>query len=260
MTRLVRVAGGKTVGPLEKNYADVAPVYDQTRYLNRKAQFTSRCETKLLRSILAPFGRSDKVLVDVACGTGHFTLQVAELFGTTVGIDLTSEMLHAARNKSRSIGRTNVCFVQASANALPFAPDTADVVMTTRFLHLFPREQHAGVVEGLLRIVRPGGMLVVEHDGPFPEFVSWIWRVVRRRRKESWSSYGSGAPPSGARCIRDVGVSAPGLPSLALIWPAASQWLSRWFVMAPLRPLATFRVLVYRKPDRSERIRSDVGA
>jgi 2-polyprenyl-3-methyl-5-hydroxy-6-metoxy-1,4-benzoquinol methylase len=107
------------------------------------------------------------LLVDVGCGTGRFCEPLAERFSVRVlGVDPSEQMLDVAREKTRS-GRVE--FRRSSADSLPLAPTTADMVfMSMVFHHL----QDAGAVaRECRRILRPGGHVCVRtitRDGDFP--------------------------------------------------------------------------------------------
>ena len=227
---------------LEEDYSRRAGDYDWTRYLSPKASFSAACEVSLLRHAILRYASGRRLLVDVACGTGFFTHQLSDLFDRAVGLDLTPAMLHQARTRTRASARAP-WLIQASADDLPVATDSADVVVSTRFLHLFPQQHHPRIIENLLRIVRPGGLLVVEHD--------WMYGILRRRNKKFWSSYHpSEMPSTKATRLARIGVSAPGLPSLALAAPRVARWLAGRCVGAPLNRLATFVIVVYQKRGR----------
>jgi SAM-dependent methyltransferase len=69
----------------------------------------------------------DRVL-DVGCGTGHLTRQVARIAagGSALGIDLSSQMLAAARRRAADEGIDNVSYEQADAQVHAFEPGSVD--------------------------------------------------------------------------------------------------------------------------------------
>jgi ubiquinone/menaquinone biosynthesis C-methylase UbiE len=236
-----------TSGTLEKNYGGIAPYYDATRHLSPSGRFTSECALRELRRAIARWAPRRDRLVDVACGTGHFTLGVADLVRAVVAIDLTPGMLDQARRKASAEGRVNVSFVLGSADGLPVRSGTADVVMTTRFLHLFPRERHHHLLQALVTMVRPGGILVVEHDGPFLEALGALWTRLRGGVKARFSSYHAAEQPLGTHRHRVIGVAGPGLARLAGRFPRVARALSTLFVRWPLNRFAAFVIVVYEK-------------
>lgn len=79
-----------------------------------------------------PFRAGDHVL-DVGCGTGHASREIARLVGdgSVLGVDLSSRMLGLARERSTAEGLTNVEFVQADAQVHRFEPESMDAVFSS---------------------------------------------------------------------------------------------------------------------------------
>ena len=98
-------------------------------------------------------------VLDVACGPGIVTCELAATAAEVVALDLTPEMLVKARERCAKAGRTNVAFREGSATALPFADGSFDAAVTRLSFHHFvaPRD----VVAEMLRVLKPGGTLVV---------------------------------------------------------------------------------------------------
>jgi ubiquinone/menaquinone biosynthesis C-methylase UbiE/Ser/Thr protein kinase RdoA (MazF antagonist) len=245
--RCPRRAAVTAAGVVEKNYSHAAATYDATRHLSRKARFTAACETAVLRNAIATRGPRLSTLLDIACGTGHFTLQLADLFERVVAVDLTREMLGHLQEKRAAQNVENVWPVHASVNGLPIRAGVAEVVLATRFLHLFPRSSHRAVLTTMLDLLRPGGILIVDHDSPLLEWFAWLVGRLRGRRKDAWVSYHASEMPSGSRRLVRLGVSAPGLPTLALVFPRLARQLARAFVRRPLNACSTFVIVIYEK-------------
>src|SRR5262245_59874645 len=73
------------------------------------------------------------LVIDVGCGTGRFSEPLAEHLGARViGVDPSQKMLEFARRKRRS---SRVDFQLASAQSLPIADATADLVFMSMVLH-----------------------------------------------------------------------------------------------------------------------------
>lgn len=98
----------------------------------------------------------DRVL-DVACGTGALALAAAELVGASgsvVGLDSNPEMLAVARRKSAPVE-----WVEAAAEALPFADDSFDAVVSQFGFMFFDDKPQA--LREMVRVLKPGGRLAV---------------------------------------------------------------------------------------------------
>jgi len=132
----------------------VAPQYDR---LTRLLSFgmDDRWKSGLL-TLLRDDHRDGSVL-DLATGTGAFPLLLRRHGhrGPIVGADRSPAMLARARIKC---GNADVRFVEADLNALPFAPESFDVIVMgygLRYLDDLPRTMAA-----VHRVLRPGGIFL----------------------------------------------------------------------------------------------------
>jgi ubiquinone/menaquinone biosynthesis C-methylase UbiE len=98
---------------------------------------------------------SDHVL-DVAAGTGNASTPAAEAGAQVVASDLTPELLEIGRRDAEERGLSLEWRV-ADAEALPFANDEFDVVLSCLGVMFAPHHQ-AGADE-LIRVCRPGGTI-----------------------------------------------------------------------------------------------------
>jgi len=96
-------------------------------------------------------------ILDLGCGTGHLTNQIAESGATAVGLDQSAEMVAAARQQYPDCE-----FVHADARAF-MAAEPFDAVFSNAALHWIP-EQDA-VLESVADALRPGGRFVAELGG-----------------------------------------------------------------------------------------------
>lgn len=107
---------------------------------------------------------------DVGCGPGDDIASIANLVGPdgeAVGVDLSSAMISEAQQ--RFAGRSNLTFVNASGDALPFDDACFDAVRADRMLIHVP--DVSAVAAQMLRILKPGGRIVVSE----PDILgSWI--------------------------------------------------------------------------------------
>ena len=74
--------------------------------------------------------------LDVGCGTGNYTCALAALGGNWHGVDVSSEMLEQAKEKSQS-----VVWQQGSADALPYPDRSFAGVICSLAIHHFPNLQ-----------------------------------------------------------------------------------------------------------------------
>lgn len=97
----------------------------------------------------------DRVL-DVATGTGNVAVRTAAAGATTIGLDLTPELLELARRRADDLG-VQVDWVTGDAEQLPFAEAEFDRVLSAFGIQFAPR--HDVAARELLRVCRPGGTI-----------------------------------------------------------------------------------------------------
>lgn len=102
-------------------------------------------------------GRRPLAVLDLGSGTGRFTPALARTFGGPVyGVEPSSRMRHAAQ---RSSGHPAVTYLAGSAERIPLAADSCDVVLMYLVLHHVP--DRAAAAAGIARVLRPGGRVLI---------------------------------------------------------------------------------------------------
>jgi SAM-dependent methyltransferase len=98
-------------------------------------------------------GAGEDVL-DVACGTGNAAIPAAQAGASVTGLDLTPEMLEAARGRGEAAD-VAIEWVEGDAEDLPFDDQRFDVILSTFGCMFAPR--HEVVADEIARVLRPGG-------------------------------------------------------------------------------------------------------
>lgn len=105
--------------------------------------------------------RAGQAVLDAGCGTGRALVPMRDAVGrdgTVVGVNLTPEMLAAARDHGRL---TVAALLLADTRFLPLRDASVDAVLAAGLLPHLP-DPAAGLAE-LARVTRPGGRLAVFH-------------------------------------------------------------------------------------------------
>jgi ubiquinone/menaquinone biosynthesis C-methylase UbiE len=105
---------------------------------------------------------SNGTAVDVGCGTGFLTKQLATHTQgrcKIIGVDLSPSMLEVAKENVAKLGLLeSVEFRVGDAENLPVEDDVADAVVGNMVLHHCPTPKRA--IAEMTRVVRPGGKVV----------------------------------------------------------------------------------------------------
>src|SRR5262245_23665295 len=135
-----------------------------------------------VRDVLARLALgSGAVVVDVACGHGNFTVELARRVGPTglaIGVDISTAMLARAAARVRREGMKNVLLLRADALALPFADGILFALLCSGGLHQLPDLSRA--ITEFARVLAPGGRLAASGFAESGEG-STGWRAWLRR-------------------------------------------------------------------------------
>jgi SAM-dependent methyltransferase len=101
------------------------------------------------------------LVLDVATGTGRLPraiLRQAAFDGRVIGVDLSRKMLAEAVRRTAQFA-DRVTYIWEDARRLPFLDNVFDAVTCLEAIEFTPRPMK--VVEELVRVLRPGGVLVL---------------------------------------------------------------------------------------------------
>lgn len=129
------------------------------------------------RQIIPPISRfvrdaggADKLrLLDLACGTGRSLHQIARAHPAMrlYGADLSPAYIRIARKRLAHV--PEVTLAVENGEALPWADGTFDIATSVYLFHELPRNARRNVARELFRVVRPGGLVVIEDSAQLVE-------------------------------------------------------------------------------------------
>lgn len=107
-------------------------------------------------------------VLDVACGTGRTLHQIDQAHPglRLYGVDLSPAYVRLARKRLSAI---EVALAVENAEALPFADAAFDIATSVYLFHELPRHTRRQVARELFRVVRPGGLVVIEDSAQLSE-------------------------------------------------------------------------------------------
>jgi len=129
--------------------------FDHPEWAEEYLTYCHRSDTFKSRWTAAIGDWTDKTVVDVGCGPGNIFATLQGKPKHLIGIDIAPKSLELAGN----LGYTPIL---ADANNLPLKSEIADVVTLNAALHHC--ENMDSVLKEAARLVKPGGILVTDHD------------------------------------------------------------------------------------------------
>jgi ubiquinone/menaquinone biosynthesis C-methylase UbiE len=180
-----------------------ADYYDATRALDPDL---TRRVLNLLTTELSGRGPC----LEIGIGTGRLALPLAEVGIPITGVDLSAAMLKKLIAKSAGVAPLPA--TRADATALPFATDAFGAAFACWVLHLIPEWRVA--VRELVRVVRPGGVILIDLGGPNPHLIQEVRDKFLVAAGASLSPRGTHDASSVAEAIQALGASGRDLPPI----------------------------------------------
>jgi len=130
--------------------------------------------------------RSGQSVLDVAAGNGNMSLAAARRWCKVTSTDYAPNLLANGRARAEADGLTNIEFKEADAEALPFADNSFDAVVST-FGVMFTPNQETAAAE-LMRVCKSGGKIGMANWTP-EGFIGQLFKTLGKYLP----------PPAGAR-------------------------------------------------------------
>ena len=199
----------------------------------------------------------DRVL-DVGCGPGRFTLELARLGAQIVAVDISPGQLELHRSYTTQLGSTVEDRVVADVLSLPFQDDAFDVTVCYGGAISYVLDRAPEAVAELSRVTRPGGHVLVSVMSLVGSLIWGIDAVLEVAREKGIDVVDR---------VNATGVLTPGLGAHGLTMKMY-RWRELRDLLAPHGEIvaACATGLVKSTPDEpdlrelTERIELDVGA
>ena len=157
--------------------------------------------------------QTGETVVDLGSGAGIDALIAARQVGPdgkVIGVDMTPEMLAAARRNAEAAGAEQVDFREGRLEDLPVDDATVDALTSNCVINLVPDK--ALVFTEIARVLRPGGRLVVSDivlDGDLPgaireSVLAYVGCVAGAERRERYFEMLSQAGLGEVEILKDV--------------------------------------------------------
>ncbi len=143
-------------------YDVFAAYYDD---LTNDVQYAERAA--YLRELLVRFGMREGTLLDLACGTGSMTLEMAGYGYEMIGVDTSAEMLCAAQQKAAEAGR-DVLFLCQPMQRLDLYGTVRGTICTLDSLnHLTKPDDVRETIRRVSLFTEPDGVFLFDVNTPY---------------------------------------------------------------------------------------------
>ena len=98
--------------------------------------------------------------LDIGCGGGWESIFLAQCGFDVTGVDFSSNAIQLAKKRAED-AKVQVDFKQGNALALPVEDESVDFANDRGCLHVIPEEDRPRYVKEVLRVLKPGGQLLL---------------------------------------------------------------------------------------------------
>lgn len=157
---------------VEKMFNDIAPTYDKLNHI-LSLNVDKSWRRKAVKHIVS---RKPQRVLDIACGTGDFTIALAQAgVPELLGVDISEGMLEVGRRKVADLG-LNIEMRVDDSEQLSLADDSVDAVSVAFGVRNFEHLQQG--LNEMHRVIRPGGeVCVVELSVPQNPILLWGYKL-----------------------------------------------------------------------------------
>jgi SAM-dependent methyltransferase len=104
--------------------------------------------------------RTGMIVIDLCCGDGWFTLQIAKIVTHVVAVDIDATLLEVAKLRLAESGYANSDFIPGNAyDVANLVPQPADFVFLANAFHGVP--ERTRLVRGVAGALKPGGLFAI---------------------------------------------------------------------------------------------------
>jgi ubiquinone/menaquinone biosynthesis C-methylase UbiE len=148
-----------------KQYDLYAKDYDDKRRKPEWAFWNNQLDTPAVAKLLGKNLRGKQVL-DLACGTGIFTLKMAALGAKVIGLDTSQSMIKIASARA-----PKTRFIVGDARRLPFGAGSFDIVVSNLLIHYL--KDLKSLFAEINRVLVPDGEFVFSFHHPIAEVADY---------------------------------------------------------------------------------------
>ena len=155
-------------------FDDIAPSYDKLNHI-LSLNIDKSWRSKSVKQIISG---NPKTVLDIACGTGDFSIELAQKgVEKVIGVDISEGMMKIGMEKVRALGLSDRVFMQVDdSECLTLQDESIDAVSVAFGVRNFEHIQQG--LNEMNRVLRPGGTVnVLELSVPSNALLRWGYKL-----------------------------------------------------------------------------------
>ncbi len=147
-------------------------------HIGNNYNHTRQADELIANTIFNSLGKSDGKFLDVGCGTGNYTIAMAEKGLNMSGLEPSEKMLSKAKSRNE-----NITWIQAAAEAIPTENETFNGIFGTLTLHHWTNIKTA--FKELYRVLKVNSNIVFFTSTPEQMKSYWLNHYFPKMLEES---------------------------------------------------------------------------
>lgn len=143
-------------------YCDFAYIYDT---LMQDARYDER--TEYILRLFEKHGKTPTLLLDLACGTGEFTLRLAKKGIEVIGVDMSEDMLSIAREKAYEKGADILFLCQRAEELDLYGTVDGAICCMDSINHITDPESLKKAIEKVSLFLEKGCLFIFDVNTPY---------------------------------------------------------------------------------------------
>jgi len=162
-------------------YDKEASQYDTSRYQTQSGQLWNQLQLCTVRNLVSRAALKKPVIMDLACGTGRFGINLAPDAAFVFAVDQSDRMLEIAQRKSESKGfKDKFSFIKSDVGQINTESDTVDLVLC---LNAFGHLPHLSkVFREVSRVLKSNGYFIFNYPNLSSFYYPLGFWITRKKR------------------------------------------------------------------------------
>jgi len=181
------------------SYNAEAKAYDQRSFDSKRGEFSARYKNELIIDLLNQYGSKHptRIILDCPSGTGrvtHALVKNSRPFDKIYAYDISENML-SVNEENLPAQAEKVIYKVGNMKDMDLPDESVDEVVIASFTYLVPRDKYADYLSDIFRILKPGGVVLVEVSNTLCayspiSFIKVLWhRLVLKKAVKSYAFF-----------------------------------------------------------------------